>query len=112
MKDIITKINESKGPKYLIKFYVKGKGNDMKYSNNWSAEIDKEPLSLADWWEVYDATKGNFSNFSEPEACIAWHGEDSYWGSIVKNSENPDDAPSWATILKGRDLENIKKKEK
>lgn len=111
MKNLNTYINETKGPKYLIKFYIKGKGNDMKYSNNWSAEIDKEPLSLADWWEVYDASKGNFSNFSEPNACIAWHGE-GFWGTIVKNSENPDDAPSWATILKGRDLENIKKKEK
>ena len=109
MKDIKEYINETKGPKYLIKFYIKGKGNDMKYSNNWAAEIDKEPLSLADWWEVYDNLKWNFS---EPDACVAWHGENSFWGTIIKNSENPDDAPSWATILKGRDLENIKKKEK
>jgi hypothetical protein len=109
MKNLNAYINETKGPKYLIKFYIKGKGNDMKYSNNWYAEIDKEPLSLADWWEVYDNLKWNFS---EPDACVAWHGENSFWGTIIKNSENPDDAPSWATILKGRDLENIKKKEK
>ena len=112
MKDIVSKINENKGPKYLIKFYIKGNGQDMKYSNHWTAEIDKEPISLADWWEVYDATKGNFSNTVDIDACIAWHGEDSYWGTKVNYSENPDDAPSWATILKGRDLENIKKKEK
>jgi hypothetical protein len=109
MKDIKIRINESKQPRYVIRFYVKGVGNDMRYSNNWQSDVDKEPISKAEYWEVNDNTKWNFS---EPDACIAWHGKDSYWGSIVQNSEDPENAPKWATILKGRDLEKIKQCEK
>ena len=109
MKDIVTKINESKKPKYVIKFYIKGVGNDMKYSDNWQKDVSEEPISKAEYWEVNDNSK---DNFSEPDACVAWHGKNSFWGTIVKNSENPENAPSWATIIKGRNLENIKSKEK
>ena len=109
MKQIVNFINESKKPKYVIKFYVKGVGNDMRYSDNWQKDVSKEPISKAEYWEVNDNSKWNFS---EPDACIAWHGENSFWGTIVKNSEDPENAPSWATIIKGRDLESIKNKEK
>jgi len=110
MKDIINKINEAKQPRYAIRFYVIGVGNEMIYTNNWEAEVKKEPISKAEYWEVNDNAKRN--NFSEPEACVAWHGENSYWGTIVRDSEDPENAPKWATILKGRDLEKIKRCEK
>ena len=81
----------------------------MRYSNNWEADVKQEPISKAEYWEVNDNTKWNFS---EPEACVAWHGENSFWGTIVKNSEDPENAPKWSTILKGHDLEKIKGCEK
>ena len=109
MKDIQSFIIEGKKPKYVIKFYVKGVGNDMRYSDNWQKDVSKEPISKAEYWEVNDNSKWNFS---EPDACVAWHGENSFWGTIVKNSEDPENAPSWATIIKGRELEIIKNKEK
>lgn len=107
MKNIISKINEGKQPRYIIRFYTKGVGNDIIYSDDWEHDVNREPITKAEYWEVDDNTKWNFS---EPEACVAWHGENSYWGTIVKNSEDPDNAPKWATILKGRDLEYIKRK--
>ena len=109
MKNIVSKINESKNPKYVIRFYIKGVGNDMRYSDNWQKDVSKEPISKAEYWEVYDNSKWNFS---EPDACVAWHGENSFWGTIVKNSEDPENAPKWATIIKGKNLESIKNKEK
>ena len=109
MKDIQSFIIEGKKPKYVIKFYVKGVGNDMHYSDNWQKDVSNEPISKAEYWEVCNNSKWNFS---EPDACVAWHGENSFCGTIVKNSEDPKNAPKWATILKGRDLENIKNKEK
>lgn len=109
MKNIAQKITEAKQPRYVIRFYIKGVGNDMRYSNNWEADVKQEPISKAEYWEVNDNTKWNFSG---PEACVAWHGKDSYWGTIVRDSEDPDNAPKWATILKGRDLEKVKRCEK
>lgn len=109
MKSINNYITEAKQPKYVIRFYVKDRGNDMRYSNNWEADVKQEPISKAEYWEVNDNTKWNFS---EPEACVAWHGKDSFWGTIVHNSEDPENAPKWATILKGRDLERVKRCEK
>lgn len=109
MKSIHNYITEERQPRYVIRFYVKDRGNDMRYSNNWEADVKKEPISKAEYWEVNDNTKWNFS---EPEACVAWHGKDSFWGTIVHNSEDPENAPKWATILKGRDLERVKRCEK
>ena len=109
MKSIHNYITEERQPRYVIRFYVKDRGNDMRYSNNWEADVKKEPISDAEYWEVNDNTKWNFS---EPEACVAWHGKDSFWGTIVHNSEDPDNAPKWATILKGRALERVKRCEK
>lgn len=109
MKGLVEFINESKRPKYVIKFYVKGVGNDMRYSDNWQKDVAKEPISKAEYWDVSDNTKWNFS---EPNACVAWHGKDSFWGTVVKDSENPENAPSWRTIIKGRDLDRIKSLEK
>lgn len=109
MKDIRYFISESKQPKYTISFYVKGIGNDFRFTDDWKSEVEKEPVSKAEWYVVSDNSKWNFS---EPEACVAWHGENSFWGTIVKHSEDPENAPKWATILKGGDLEIIKKKER
>ena len=109
MKHLSNFINEAKQAKYVIKFYIEGVGNDMRYSDNWQRDVNREPISHARYWEVLDNSKWNFS---EPDACVAWHGKDSFWGLAVKNSENPESAPKWATILKGRDLEHIKRVEK
>ena len=110
MKTIKNFINESKQPKYVIKFYVKGVGNDMRYSNNWTKDISETPISNAEYWEVLDFSKWNFSDY---EALIAWHGEKSYWGTLVKYAEHPEDAPKWwNNHIKGRELEVIKNREK
>lgn len=109
MKHINEYINEEKKPKYVISYYVKGVGNDFIFTDNWQDETEKEPLTKAEWWVVSDNSKWNFS---EPDACIAWHGEKSFWGTIVKNSEDPENAPKYSTILKGRNLEKVKRCEK
>ena len=109
MKNIQEFINEDKKPKYVISYYVEGVGNDFIFTNNWESETKQEPLSKAEWWVVSDNNKWNFS---EPDACVAWHGEKSFWGTIVKNSEDPENAPKYSTILKGRNLEKVKKCEK
>ena len=110
MKNIQEFINEEKKPKYVIKFYVKGVGNDIIYSNNWQNIIAKEPISKAEYWEVLDYSKWNFSEY---DALIAWHGEDSYWGTLVKYAEHPEDAPKWwDNHIKDRNLNTIKNKEK
>ena len=48
MKDIKAFIiNEAKQPRYVIRFYIKGIGNEMRYSNNWEADVKQEPISKA-----------------------------------------------------------------
>ena len=39
MKGLVEFINEAKQPKYVINFYVKGVGNDMRYSDNWKKDV-------------------------------------------------------------------------
>ena len=107
MKTINNYISESSTrSRYAIKFAESGKkGYNTIFSNDWQNDVD----SSWDWYEVYDMSK---SNFSEPDSVIAWHGEDSSWAQIIKNSENPDEAPKWSTILKPRQIESLKKREK
>ena len=107
MKTINNYISESSTrSRYAIKFAENGKkGYNTIFSNDWQKDVDRS----WDWYEVYDMSK---SNFSEPDAVIAWHGEDCSWAQIIKNSENPEEAPKWATILKSREIELLKKREK
>ena len=104
MKNINNYITESKQPKYCINFF--NKIWDKKLTNDWKKEVSQEPISSATYWDVMDMTK---SNFSCPDALVAWHGKDGYWANAYEDSKDPNNCPSWATVFKGKDLEKIEK---
>jgi len=104
MKDIKNYITETKISKYCINFF--NKLWDKRLTNDWKKEISQEPISSATYWDVMDMSSWNFS---EPEGLVAWHGKDGYWANVYDDSKNPDKAPKWATIFKGRDLEKIER---
>ena len=104
MKTISNYISESKDRYVLI--YVKDGFKGMIHSDNYKNE---EIFNDSDYCEVYDNTK---ANFSELDSLICFKGkyDNGFWYGIMKNSENPENAPKWATILKKNDLQRLKQK--
>lgn len=104
MKRIVNYINEQKN-KYIIKYITGGSKGEL-FTNNYKTE---KIFNDCDYCEVYD---NNYSNFSELDSLVCFKGknENGFWYSIMKNSENPSNAPKWATILKKNDLEKLKEK--
>lgn len=103
MQSITNYITEGK-QRYCIDFF--NKLWSKKLTNDWKDAVSNEPISNADYWAVSDM-KSN--NFSEPEALVAWHGKNGYWANVYEVSKNPENAPKWANVFKGKDLEKIKK---
>lgn len=98
-------INES-GYRYLAMYTKKDTGWERVPLNNLR---DFEPDSDMTYWETVNMTN---SDLSDIDALINWHGEGGYWSNVYNNSINPEKAPKDAKILKGRDLELLKKKRK
>ena len=110
MKDINQFITE-RGPAPIRKFkycvqFSSNVGFDRLLTNNWKETVSQEPVSKSKYWEVMDMDK---PNFSEVGALIAWHGKGGYWANVYDDSKDPENAPSWGTILKDRDLEKLER---
>lgn len=104
MKTLKDFINESTTNfKYIIKYEKNNKRESIHTNNKNILNIIKP-----DWYEIYDA---NSWNFSEVDSLIEFSGEDSYWYSIMKNSEDPN-APKNSTILRKSELKELKSKYK
>lgn len=92
--------------KYCINFWVEGRGWDKLLTNNWKKEISNEPISKAKYYDVHDMSK---SSFVDVNSLIAWHGKDGYWANVYDDSKDPENAPEWGTVLKGKNLEKIER---
>ena len=111
MKNIIKYLLE-RGPMtfrnfdYCISFSYKSGGWDKILTNDWESEINKEPVSNAEYWDVMSMNKGDFAT---PNSLIAWHGKGGYWANVYEDSIDPENSPKWRTVYTGKDLEKIKK---
>lgn len=107
MKDIRNFINEaSRKPRYIIEYIDKNGHKDACESNDYL----HDPRYLnSEGAEVYYSSA---SNFSELKSLCCFRGTETYWHNILTNSENPSQADIHSTILKGRQLDELRSKYK
>lgn len=93
---------------YVLTWYKKDKGVGYTYITH------KDDLRHVSGALYYDLFKYNSTDHTDVSELVGWgnsgdepHG---YWAYVLKNSEDPEHADKNATILKGRKLEELKKK--
>lgn len=110
MKSLTEYILEVKN-KYVLTWYKEGIGSGHTFISN---PNDLSSVKDALYWDltVLDST----TNASEVSDLIAWYNKGDephgYWAHVLYNSENPNKADKNANILKGRKLEELKRKRK
>lgn len=84
MNHLSSYINEAI-TKYVISYEdPKTRHQEKMFADMWQAAIGKLQMKGVEVWTVYD---NKYSNFSEPEAVVAWHGKDSYWARSIESGD-------------------------
>ena len=112
MKSLVEFINESHITEgkinYILTWYKEGVGVDYTYI---SSPDDRRRVSDALYYDIF---KYNATDNTDVSQLVGWGNKGDkpygYWAHVLYNSENPDKADKNATILKGRKLEQLKKK--